>query len=200
MHSIYQRLVFRLTFSLVLSLLAACSPIRPSGVSSQAHAPTIPPPEHWTIEAKLGIRTPEAKGSVTLKWQQTAAGYTIRVRGPLGQGSAIITGNDQSIVIEQAGKPTLYSQNPAALIADTFGWPLPLNAFRFWLRGIAIPQQAIEASSYNAAGLMTSLQQAQWQISYSGYKKIGQWQLPGRIKANFNNTQLTLVIRQWNLL
>ncbi|MGH1485338.1 MAG: lipoprotein insertase outer membrane protein LolB [Cellvibrionaceae bacterium] len=182
----------------VLLLLASCSrnPIvdTPPLVTSLE---TLP--QTWLIKAKLGIRTAEDSGSVTLDWQQTDTNYVIKVQGPLGQGNATISGNESHIVIEQPGKQTLYSNNANSLIRDTFGWSLPIHDFKFWVRGIANPDNPIQSADYNPTGVLNSLQQSKWTLQYSRYKPVSQWLLPGRIKAKQDNSQLTLIIREWQL-
>jgi outer membrane lipoprotein LolB len=186
----------------VLLLLQACSqttPIPAPSLSSGNKAIAAAPPEQWTIKAKLGIRTADDNGSLTLHWQQQDANYKIQLQGSLGQGNATIYGDHHYIVIEQPGKMPLYSNDATSLIKDTFGWALPINDFIFWIRGIANPEQPVESLQYNAAGTLASLQQSQWTLNYSRYKTVDQWQLPGRIRAQQDDAQLTLIIREWLL-
>ena len=181
---------------LLIALLMACSQ---APQQKQTPIPTTAPPlpSHWTIKAKLGIRTEEESGSVSLIWQQRGDSYTIRVRAPLGSGSAVITGNREQITIERPGKPIVYSHNPQSLIEQTFGWSLPINVFKFWIWGTNAPEHIIEAVTYSPSGTISSLQQLEWQLSYSRHKIFNQWLLPSKIKAQHNNTQLILAIREW---
>ncbi len=161
---------------------------------------TAPPPAQWSIKAKLGIRTAEDSGSVTLDWQQTDSDFSIKIQGPLGQGNATISGNEAYVLIEQPGKPPLQSTDAATLIKETFGWSLPIDNFKFWVRGIANPESPIHSVNYGPTGTLSTLEQSQWVLDYSRYKIIERWQLPGRIRAKQAETQLTLIIREWQLL
>ena len=186
-----------------LLLLASCSknPVKVSRVDSlplTASAATLP--HTWLIKAKLGIRTANDSGSVTLDWRQTGTHYVIKVRGPLGQGKARISGNASYIVIEQPGKQPLYSNNPSSLIEETFGWSLPIHDFTFWVRGLANPDKLIQSVDYATSGALNSLEQSGWTLHYSRYQPVNQWLLPGRVRAKQDKSQLTLIIREWQLL
>jgi len=176
-----------------------------SQTPTQTHTPEksvnqIPPPKQWGITAKLGIKVPDQSGSVSLTWKQLDTSYRIRVQGPLGQGSGIIYGNAERIVIKRPGKPLLTSSDASTLIKETFGWHFPLNDLKFWIRGIPTPNTQITAKKQNASGQLDSLQQTQWSIEYSRYQMVDQWLFPGKIIAQKGDTQLTMIIRKWEIL
>jgi len=160
-------------------------------------------PDTWTIQAKLGIKNSEDSGSVTLNWQQEGERYTIQVSGPFGQGNAKLSGNNQSIRIEQPGKETLYSNNPKALVQQTFGWDLPLQHLPYWIRGIQNPlsdqniQHATASTQHNEIGLLSTLTQFGWALEYSRYKPQQQHLAPHKIRAKSNGVTLTLIIKKW---
>jgi outer membrane lipoprotein LolB len=178
--------------------------------------PIKPPPLSWQISAKLGISSAQKNGSVTLNWQQIGEQFVIQVQGPLGQGSAVISGTQYNVEIKQPSKQTLQSDNVDDLVLDTFGWTLPFDNFIHWVVATANPQQTITNISYDPTlNTLSKLEQSDWQIEYSRYKLVNSWVLPGRIKAkhisslpvtsnpsNTHNEQttLTLIIREWTIL
>lgn len=176
-------------------LLKACS--QSPDINRPASQIYAPPPTHWEIKAKLGIRSEDDSGSVTLSWQQGNQRYKIQMQASLGQGNATIYGDNDSIMIERPGKPTLFSSDATELIKDTFGWPLPMSSLRYWILGIANPELPIQGQQHDSNGGLVNLEQSDWHLSYSRYQQIGQWQLPGKIRAKREETQLTLIIREW---
>lgn len=189
---------------ILLSLsIAGCSQFAsqpaPPLTDSQVNVLT-PPPEQWKINAKLGIKVPEQSGSVSLQWEQWANSYRIQVQAPLGQGSAVIYGNPDNIVIKRPGKPTLSSNNANTLIQEAFGWNFPLNQLKFWIRGLPNPELTIDLQQQNASGTLDKLEQSEWEIVYSRHQLVEQWQVPGKIVARQGNTRLTMIIRQWEFL
>jgi len=189
-----------LTLFVVILLITSCTqtPTQPNAIDLKKNQ--IPPPQQWEITAKLGIRVPDQSGSVSLTWQQLDTSYRIRVQGPLGQGSGIIYGNADRVVIKRPGKPLLSSSNAAGLIRETFGWEFPLNELKFWIRGMPTPNTVITSEKQNASGLLENLQQARWSMEYSRYQKVDQWFLPGKIVAQQGETRLTMIIRKWAIL
>ena len=189
----------RLALIAIFLLLSGCSQIPRQPTDGSPHTTLPSPPEQWQLNAKLGVRNGEDSGSITLNWQQSNSGYRIHIQGPLGKGKATINGNDDYIVLERPGQEPLYSNNANTLIQEVFGWDLPIADFRFWIRGIANPNRTVDANRFSDQGTLLSLQQSNWQLSFSRYEKIRQWLLPGRIRAEQEGAQLTLIIRQWQL-
>jgi outer membrane lipoprotein LolB len=157
-------------------------------------------PGHWMIKAKLGIRTSENNGSVTLTWHQRGDNYTIQLLSPLGHSKALINGSSKEITIQQPGKAQLYSTDPIQLIQDTFGWSIPLHDFKYWIMGTQNPNTPAISSSLNKQGHLEKLEQSDWVLNYSRYKDIQGYVLPAKIRAYQHSTRLTMLIREWQLL
>jgi outer membrane lipoprotein LolB len=208
---------FNISFILMALVVVSCAqtPTNPS-ISSSTPIPSTratsnsvdrnlsavdkPRPEHWLVKAKLGIRTKENKGSVSLTWQQKGDDYTIQILSPLGHSKALINGSSDNIIIEQPGKQPLYSSKPIQLIQETFGWSIPLDDFKFWILGTQNPDSPVLSSTFNKQGKLETLEQSRWMLSYSRYKDIDGHQLPAKIRANQKGTRLTMLIREWQLL
>lgn len=195
----------------LLLLITSCTTTGNKNDSSNLNGinPLQSPPSSWQINAKLGIRSPQKNGSVTLNWQQTEDKFTIKVQGPLGQGSAVISGTQYNAEIKQPGKPTVQSNNVDKLVFDTFGWTLPFDNFMHWVVATANPQKNIGNISYDSTlGTLSTLEQSGWALEYSRYKPVDTWALPGRISATHIDkinageaqTKLTLIIRKWTIL
>lgn len=178
-------------------VVSACSQYQPLPDTQAPRQHSLP--TQWLLKAKLGMRTPTKSGSVTLNWQQTDSRYLIQVQAPLGQGSATLRGNKDYMVVEQPGKPPHHTHDPNTLVAETFGWTLPITHLGYWLRGSASPEAAITAAHYSEQGVLTQLQQAQWTLSFSRHQQVEHYRLPRRILARRQDTQLTLIIREWEL-
>ncbi|MFT7223499.1 MAG: outer membrane lipoprotein LolB [Cellvibrionaceae bacterium] len=159
----------------------------------------LPPPDVWSIQAKLGIRSEENSGSVTLNWQQEQQQYLIRIQGSLGQGSATIRGNEQYVIIERPGESPLFSNNVDTFIGETFGWDLPISSFKYWVRGLYSPKSSAGTIRYDKSNRITSIEQSGWTLNYSLYQIVDGRLLPGKIRARQGEDQLTLIIRRWRL-
>lgn len=181
-----------------LLLLNGCSQYatQQSPVATLSNKPL---PEQWQIKGKLGVRSDNGNGSLSVNWQQNDNHYIIYTQAALGQGAATLRGNDATLVITQAGKAPVTSFVPNQLVEETFGWSLPITDLKYWVRGIPNPEQNNARAQYNEAGNLIELQQYGWSLSLSRYRLIKDWALPGRIRATQGNTTLTLIIRDWVL-
>jgi outer membrane lipoprotein LolB len=181
---------------ILLCLLSACSQQATKPIPDIQQSTTAIP-STWHINAKLGIRNTDKSGSVTLRWQQHSTDYIIRMSGPLGQGSGVLSGNEHRIAIQRPNKETLYSDQPTELIRHTFGWDLPLAHLNYWVRGLASPLLAIDHQLYNASNTLDQLTQAGWSLRYSRYRQTHAWLMPHRIVATKDDVTLTLIIKKW---
>lgn len=180
--------------AIALLLLTACSQQLAKPDQQQSQKPI---PEQWSISAKLGIRTADDSGSLTVKWQQDSREYLIQVSGPLGQGNGKISGNDQYITIERPNQPTIYSADPQQLLKDTFQWELPIQHLSYWVRGLPSPRLDDAQYHYSNTGVLERLTQSGWELAYDRYRLADDWLMPGRVKATHDELRLTLIIRQW---
>lgn len=179
-------------------LLSACSShqAKPADETIKQAQETIP--DHWQLNAKLGIRNTKKNGSVTLKWQQQDSHYHIRISGPLGQGSGTLQGNPQFIAIERSNKEPIYSNTPSELIKSSFGWDLPVEHLPYWVRGLASPKLDSEELLYNPSGTLAELRQSDWSLHYSRYQLTDKWLMPHKISVKNNSVTLTLIIKTWD--
>ncbi|GAA5524002.1 outer-membrane lipoprotein LolB [Microbulbifer aestuariivivens] len=194
-------LLLRAALPCLLMLLSACA--------SQAPQPPAAPEQpvlqlqQWTIKGKLGVRSSSDNGSANLTWQQQSQPfYRILLTGPMGAGSTVISGTPAGVSMQRGDAPTTHAATPSQLTAQTLGWPLPVEQMFYWVRGLPAPGQS-SGEERDAQGLLQSLRQAGWQLSFSGYQNIGAYVLPTRIKAETRQAagpvKVTLVIKEWLL-
>lgn len=191
-----QTLLYRIFLSAITIFLVGCSQYGSRPPVTKA-IPNTPLPDIWNIQAKLGVRTTDDSGSVTLAWQQNHNNYRIGITGPLGQGSGIVIGNDGYMYIERPNKTPIASSDPSDLIERSFGWPLPITLLPYWVRGVAEPNQATNNEQYDDTGILREISQAGWQLSFSRHQIVDKWLLPHKIIAAKNDVTLTLIIRSW---
>ncbi|WP_105103591.1 lipoprotein insertase outer membrane protein LolB [Microbulbifer pacificus] len=193
----------RLTAALLLLTLAACSaqkpqPQQPPGQATQAQSAAAL--QRWEVKGKLGVRSPKENGSANLTWQQASGNYRIHLSGPLGAGATMISGSPTGVSLQRGNDPAVIASNPAQLTEEIMGWPLPVSEMFYWVRGLVAPG-AVSGEQRNAQGQLLRLQQAGWQLDFSGYQSVGPYQLPTRITAATNQAagpvSVTVVIKEW---
>ncbi|MBB3059333.1 lipoprotein insertase outer membrane protein LolB [Microbulbifer rhizosphaerae] len=199
-----RRALQRLLLGWVALTLAACAgqqsqPQPRPPIAAESPAAQL---QHWTINGKLGVRSPGENGSANLQWwQRTAQNYRIHLSGPLGAGTTVITGTPAGVTLQKGGEVPLQAATPAELTAEILGWPLPVAEMYYWVRGMAAPDAPVEGQQKGGQGQLQSLQQAGWNLNFSGYQNVGAYVLPTRIVAETRQAagpvKVTLVIKEW---
>jgi len=188
-------------------LLTACAsqPAPQAIINWDSHQLSLARLKTWNLDGKLAISTIDPQGkafrqSANLNWRQSPDQYTLHLSGPFGQGSTIIKGGEQGVSLAQAGQNTLHAATAEALLQQTLGYSLPIEALYYWVRGIPSPNSVPDRLSKSENGSLASLEQLGWQLSFSRYTSLEQWPLPGKIIANKGPVRITLIIKQWKLL
>ncbi|MGJ8686795.1 MAG: lipoprotein insertase outer membrane protein LolB [Spongiibacteraceae bacterium] len=163
-----------------------------SGCATQSFSPDE---NNWRLQAKIGLWQGEQQESAYLDWQQCGEHQTIRVSGPLGAGSLVIQNNAQGASLSHQGKQQ--HADDIELLASNAGWPMPIRALRYWLRGHAAPN-ATQTSEMSSDGQLLHLQQLGWNIAFSDYQYVSLNALPMRITATSGELKLRLIARNWN--
>ena len=164
----------------------------------QAHKATVTPISQWTLQGKLGIRSPNDSGSGTLLWLQTPDAYDIRLSGPLGRGATRIQGNAEGVTLDMAGQQPVSAPSAEALLEQQIGWRLPVQHLLWWVRGLPAPDSPSRLQ-LNPNSQLARLSQAGWMVEYSRYQEVNGLTLPQRLQLSGHDMLLTLVITHWEL-
>ncbi|PHS30979.1 MAG: outer membrane lipoprotein LolB [Methylophaga sp.] len=187
----------------VMLTLTACSPIwqtRPAvspEALAQARQIELLQLNNWKIQGRTVIRNKQEAWNVGLRWQQNNDEFQIQLLGPFAQGGVSIEGNDKSVIMTMDDGQKLQSTNPEALIAKTLGVQLPIDALRFWIRGLPYQQSKVELVEYDEKGRITHLIQQGWNVDFKRYVPFKQYSLPSKIFITRADRSLRLVITSW---
>ncbi len=189
-----------LLLTLLLTALAGCSTFRseppvPLGGSWDEYQQQALALQNWTLDSKVGIRTADDSQSARMQWQQQPPDYRIIISGPLGQGGALIEGNDQGVSIDIAGEGRYASDSPQDLLQSLLGWSFPVEQVQYWVRGLPAP--GLPYSPTFSENRLQMLEQGGWLIHYSAYSKdLGQV-LPQRLVLKRADLTITVIIKEW---
>ncbi len=186
-----------LSLVLITLMISSCSLFqsKPQDTTSK---PLDTSPTNWVIKGKIGWQNPKDNGSASIHWLQKEADFTLKLFGPLGQGGGTIEGNDTQLAITPKGEPTTYSEEPDQLMMDSFGFFVPVENLRYWVRGLANPKQVATSIKYNDKD-PESLQQNGWQIQYDRIKSVSGWRLPHKLTLTHSDVTVKLIIHEWQL-
>ncbi len=169
----------------------------PQTVAWPAHREALADLDHWRLSGKIGYRSPDDNGSAWLRWQQTGEAFELTLSGPFGAGAARIEGGDHYAILHQPGREAVEAASATDLTVWLFGLQLPVEPMREWIKGIPAGNRGTREMAFNEAGQLATLEQDGWRLSFSDYRRQGQWVLPGKIRGGNGSVSFTLVINSW---
>ena len=193
---------------LALLLLNACSSVpvaKPGAVDQAAYealykqrAERIGDVSSWGLVGRISLDDGEQGGSGRIQWKVRADHSTIDFHGAMGRGAwHLETGPDgASLRLADGGEYAAPAVD--ALIQQQMGWPVPVEALQWWVRGLAAPGPATD-QLLDQAGLLVSLEQFGWLVSFNRYASPGGVAMPTRMDARRDDYRVKLAISRWQM-
>ncbi len=172
-------------------------PPPPAG-SWEAHRQQIEPLQQWSLEAQIGLKTSEESLSGRMSWTQSAQGYALQIRDPLGR--EVLQLSQQGALAKLVIKEQRWEgQDAEALLLAHTGWKLPLAQLPLWLRGLPGASETYSLGSDNHLATLSYQSQYRWLLAFNEYQHIAPYTLPYRLKVNGPDVTIKLVITHWDL-
>lgn len=197
---------FRLFFSLGFTvILVACttlpkplaSPNTASQALHQAHLQDIAQISQFTIKGRIGVQA-EGKGfSGNLAWQHDKINDDIALFSPLGGQVAGIKRTAENVTLEDDKGNSMTAADVETLTQKALGWQLPLSGLADWSLGRPT-NSAIQASTWDESGRLSTLKQDGWDIEYQNYSDQNGHFLPGKIVLKSEKVNLKLLVERWD--
>lgn len=178
----------------LLLVLTACSttpPVRVAPASDREAAA-------FNMNGRLAVRHGDQRHNGGLHWQHQMQRDELMLQGPLGITGARIVSDAGSATLEQNGK-RYAAADVESLMQQLLGWGLPLRVVHHWLLGAADAGLPGEVER-DAAGRIAVLHQAGWEVRYVRYADDTPQSLPARITLIHEDTQVQLLIDEWEWL
>lgn len=150
----------------------------------------------WDLQGKIGLRSPKHSGSAFLSWNQQPERYRLVLSGALGLGRLVLEGDATGVSWQGKDGKTRHHPDPAVMIAEAWGWTVPVNALRFWVRGIPDPSLPVE-NQVLEQGLAKRFRQSGWTVMPENYTDAAGLSLPGRVRLQGEGAALTVSISRW---
>ncbi len=150
----------------------------------------------FELSGAMAVRSKGKGWTASVNWIQRGAGsYQIRLSGPIGSGTMLISKNG-GVVTFRDGSKTASSSNADSLLRQQTGISLPVSSLYYWVRGIPAPGAA-HGKQYDQGGHLLALRQQGYLIDYQGYRSAGRAALPSSIRLQGNGVFIKLVIKNW---
>jgi len=194
----------RVTTVLLICTLAACTavPQRPADDAGQTAFLTrsgqlggIP---SWGLAGKISLDDGDQGGSGKLQWDVEPGLSELDFHGALGRGAWHLRVGPGLARLQLADGTVETAPGVGELIRDQIGWPVPLDALQWWVRGLAAPGP-VENRLLDAQGLLISLRQFGWNVEYDRYGLFAGVQMPVRLDAKSGNYRVKLAISHWRM-
>lgn len=195
--------------ALAMALLAGCAtaPVRegPAAVepaqalarqqARQAQLEEIP---DWSMQGRIALSVGDRGGSGRLDWKQQGQTFRVSLAAPVTRQSwTLSTGAEGAILDGLEGGPRAGPQADALLLHAT-GWPIPVEAMAWWVRGLAAPGGAME---FGADGRPRRLVAEGWTVDFQEWQPAAApWpEMPRRIQVARDGARVRLVVDGWEV-
>ena len=152
----------------------------------------------WGLVGKISLDDGDRGGSGRLQWDVRTGSSELDFHGAMGRGAWHLQISPDGAVLKEANGAEQSAAGVNALIQDRMGWPIPVEALQWWVRGLAAPG-IVEDEQIDQRGLLTSLHQLGWRVEFNRYDSKAGVALPVRLDARRDNYRVKLVIGRWQL-
>ena len=189
---------------LLALILNACTgvtvraPVAEGTVIYQQRAEKISNIQTWNFSGKISLDDGEQSGSGTLRWDVTSASTVLDFHGAMGRSAWNLHIDTALAVLTEANGNQQSATSVDELVHGRIGWPLPLDALSWWVRGLKAPGPIVD-EQYDVLGVLTHLEQFGWRVDINRYKIFDDLQLPVRVEATSGNYRVKLAIGRWHM-
>ena len=152
----------------------------------------------WGLVGKISLDDGDDGGSGRLQWSVEPGHSELDFHGAMGRGAWHLQIGQDGVLLKMADGTEQAADDVNDLIQDRMGWPIPLDALQWWVRGLAAPG-VIENETYGSEGLLTSLRQFGWEVNFKRYASVDGVELPVRLNATNDNYRVKLAISRWRM-
>lgn len=188
-----------------LLLLSACTGVavkEPTADNTsvyQSRAATLAAIQAWGLTGRISLDDGEQGGSGRLQWDVHSQGSELDFYGAMGRGAWHLSIGPDISVLKEANGVESSAAEADSLIQQRIGWPLPLAALQWWVRGLAAPGGGVAEQKFGNGGGLARLQQHGWKIKFSRYTTTAGIVLPTRLEARRENYRVKLAISNWRI-
>jgi len=152
----------------------------------------------WGLVGKISVDDGDDGGSGRLQWSVEPGHSELDFHGAMGRGAWHLQIGQDGVLLKMADGTQQAADDVNDLIQDRMGWPIPLDALQWWVRGLVAPG-VVENETYGSEGLLTSLRQFGWDVDFKRYASVDGVELPVRLNATNDNYRVKLAISRWRM-
>lgn len=152
----------------------------------------------WSLAGRISLDDGNQGGSGKLQWRVEGDNSELDFHAAMGRGAWHLQIDPEGALLREANGTEQTAAGVNALIQQRMGWPIPVDALQWWVRGLAAPGD-VEELNIDTQGLLSSLVQFGWQVDFNRYDSVTGMALPVRLDARRQNYRVKLAISRWRL-
>ncbi|AKC86034.1 lipoprotein insertase outer membrane protein LolB [Pseudoxanthomonas suwonensis] len=194
--------------ALATVLLAACTsaPVRPPAPAVDAAEAQARQQERqqrlevipaWSMQGRIAVSVGDKGGSGRLDWQQQGPAYRVSLGAPVTRQSWRLSGEPGGATLEGLEGGPYSGPDAEALLWQATGWPIPVEAMAWWVRGLPAPAGA--GQEFGDDGRLRRLVADGWTVDYQEWQPAADgWpEMPRRLQASRDGARVRLVVDRW---
>ena len=147
----------------------------------------------WSFTGRVAMSNEKESLSLSIDWKHRKEQDFIELTGPFGQGRTILELTDDEVIIDDGEKRLNFVGNVDDLVARQVGVKIPISALKYWVIGLAKPENDFVDEEYGFT-------QFEWRVQYQQMQFFEGDELPKKIKienVEQGNEKLKLIIDHW---
>ena len=105
-------------------------------------SPQLQDENNFSLQGKIGVRTPQQSGSAFFTWLQQQDQFDIELTGILGVGKTQISGQPGNVTLNSAKTGLIQADTPEELLQRATGWQAPITHLVDWVQAKPATTQA----------------------------------------------------------
>ncbi|WP_278494218.1 lipoprotein insertase outer membrane protein LolB [Acinetobacter gyllenbergii] len=158
-------------------------------------SPQVQDENNFSLQGKIGVRTPQQSGSAFFTWVQQQDQFDIELTGILGVGKTQIEGKPGQVTLNSAKTGLITAETPEELLEKATGWQAPIMHLAYWVQAKPATQNA--QISKDESNRLKQLVEDGWTVdfSYNDAQPLPNKLLLKQALADDKENRITMVIQ-----
>ncbi|ENX17606.1 outer membrane lipoprotein LolB [Acinetobacter sp. CIP 64.2] len=158
-------------------------------------SPQVQDENNFSLQGKIGVRTPQQSGSAFFTWVQQQQQFDIELTGILGVGKTQIEGKPGQVTLNSAKTGLITAETPEELLEKATGWQAPIMHLAYWVQAKPATQNAQISKDEN--NRLKQLIEDGWTVdfSYNDAQNLPNKLLLKQALADGKENRITMVIQ-----
>lgn len=155
----------------------------------------------WRIAGRVALSNGREGGSGRIDWRQGDGRYTVALSAPVTRQGWRLSGGPDGARLEGLDGGPRMSSDAVALLRETTGWDIPVDALGCWLSGIRADEARFGAArpGFDRSLRLARLEQSGWRIDYADWRPVPalRTDLPHRLDVRRDKARVRVIIDEW---